>query len=403
MKITKWGFFNQLILGVLCFFSVDILFAQSEIDIGFDSGAFHDSNPALYPDSFESLTESIGFMFKPFINLHLSTLSNDLKFSSDYCEERFNEKMVPQAFSGYSLSIDWTHKINEALSFNILNDFKHSTIDREAIDIPEYRGKTRDNKLLPGIIFQFNDTFKFETRGVWKLKKYIDSEPDPFTERHFNENWDEYGASTAFHYYPIKEIGFFINLSHLKKKFRRFDPVPGQIRSDGSFGFQTLLPYGTEIKVQASIYVFEFKGEVPRRMKAEYTDFGIQLDINQSFSSDWSMNFKAESIYDVSERGPRYFFHLENISARIEYQGDKPPVFNAYVRYSKLDYLGQEPHFVDYETLAGLSAGYKISNYVAINGFYNYFKRTQYSSEFDTEANRFGLELKLRFHSPVGR
>ncbi len=403
MKIKSWKLFTWLILTIVPIFQINVLFAQSHIELGLDGTAFHDSNPTLYPDSYENLLGTTGFLWKPYINWHFLTNQNEVKCSFDYWKEQMRKKMDPQEMTGYSFSINWSNTLNDTLTFNLINDFKESEIERENVDLPEYTGKTRWNELQPGIAYQYNDIFEAETHAFWRIKKCINSDSALFPERFIRENWDEYGASASFHYNPIQEIGFYTNLTHLKRKFRHFDPVPAQIRSNGSFGFQTLLPYGTKIRIQASIFVFEFKGDVPRRMKAEYTNFGIEFKVDQPLRPDWLINLEAKSIYDISERGARYFFHIENVSARLEYQGDKPPLFSTYIRYSKLDYLGQEPHFVEYETLAGISAGIRFNQYIRVNCFYNYFKRTQYSSEFDTDANRFGLEIKLKYDSPVGR
>lgn len=371
------------------------LHAEMRLNLGFGSAAFYDSNPALHSATFEFLQDSYGLTLIPNANFHLSTAKNDLDLECSYLEESYSDTTNLKNLSGFSIVSAWSQRMSDTFRFSLSNNFKQSMMDREDRDIPEVTGIVRWNELQSGIAYGKENDFILKAHGIWSIKRNRDGDFQEYSDLYQLESWNEYGAAAFFQYYLIPEISLLTNIMYLKRKFSDYESVPGHAQSIGSFGFKTHLPYGTDIQTEILIYVYEFEGEIPRRMKAEYTNFGVALEINHPFSPGWKCNIKAGSVYEISERSPRYFYHLETISAQLEYRSNRPYVFRSRIRHSKLDYLGQEPRIVVYETLAGLTLGYKITNWLEINGFYWFLQRSRELPEYDTETDRLGIGMNV--------
>jgi hypothetical protein len=395
MVSRQCGYMIKITCLILFLSTFKSVFADMQLNLGLGTSAFYDSNPALHPAGFEFLQDSYGLILKPGVNFHLSTPKSTFDIISTYLEEAYSDTTQMNNLSGLSISSVWSRKMSETLRFSLSDTFNQSMMDRDDRDIPEIRGTARWNELKTGIVYGKEQDLIIKAYGTWRIKRYKDLDLMGYLDSYDLENWNEYSASAFFHYYLIPEISFLSKIVYMKRKFPDYQPVPGHTQSIGSFGFRTHLPYGTEIQADILIYVYEFDGEVPRRMKPGYTNFGVELEITHPFSHGWQFNIKGGSIYEMSERSPRYFYHLETISARVEYNSQTPYIFRSRIRHSKLEYLGLEPRLVVYETLADLTLGYKISKWCEINGFYWFLKRTREMPEYDTDAGRLGIELNF--------
>jgi hypothetical protein len=385
----------KCILGLSCLFILtgmtnQLASASGKVSAGLTVGFAHDTNPELVCDNQEYEDTSL-IVVNPFLFFENSLNANRIKLKLDYIQNRFPDSSGITNMNKFTVDADWLYWYSDNMSFFARTDWTVTSFGLQNNDVPEYRGKTACNTFCSGMKYVMDDWYEFEITGTWALRQYRNNHEMYDDDIVHGINWQDWGVSVSGSYILIPEMVFFSNCNYIFRNYSYNDVSPGHQRIEADMGFRSLLTDGTEITVKAHLFRYEFDGEVPRRMKADYTNYGLSFETSIPLSEKWYLNINAGSKYDVSERGLRKYFYNEYVSAGIEYNG--LVVVTGEMAHFKIDYHGQEPLFKTHLTQADLGLSYTIYSWCRINAEYRFVYRTEEDKIYRIDNQRLGLSL----------
>jgi len=402
MQVNKSSFLPIYFTLLLACFAIQTSHAEISYSLNLDAGTAFDTNPSFLPDNDADLTSTYLLLLKPSGTLLWSQSKHRFSLNVKYITEArdkndsLHDKSMFDSDWTYSYMYqDWGH-------FFLKSRIIQSEYGPHCVDIPEFMGRTLRYNFSPEFEFQPVDYFRLKISLMGESKTYQDYETDGVSNIVHGENWDEYGVYTEAQYDIIPQMSFLSGFSYSVRDYPDFDDMPGYIHHEASFGFKNILPQGTDITVLAHLYRYQFKGEVPRRMDAAYTNYGVSMTTSHPMTPDCKVSFSAFSIFEISERGIRRFYHNQGASLTFDYTNVGPFSFHSFLKYNKLDYQGQEPEVVRRTRHAELSINYQLNEWMQIGTHYRYFEHTPEESELQINEQRIALQISFRTSGVFG-
>ncbi|MBN1879458.1 hypothetical protein JW823_05050 [bacterium] len=398
MQIKRSEVFLLMIIFILL---RPVVSAAAEFDWtgGLTLESAFDTNPASIPEISESSEDSVVLSLSPFWRIEWQKDRHHVQTTGHYIRETYHSSDDIHDKSSLSMKSLWRFNLSDDYSLFVTDNLIQSAFGPEQRDIPFFRGRSLYNEILTGLDVVPVDNLIVTTAILWRTRDYQAVEKNDSTESVFAYDWSEFGFQAEGKYTCIPQLQFLSSLSWTSRQFDDYDLVPGHNRTNGMFGFSTTLPGGSNISVHAHLYHMKFDGIVPRHMNANYTNYGMSLSSSFPLATNLTLSVDAFSKFDVSERGPRLFYHDRGISTSLDYNCESGYSWSIFYQFHQLEYDGQEPIFKTRSSYTGGKLTRYFNEWLSVTALYRYYDYQPDFGDFSFSRHHAGVSLTLMLPS----